>query len=106
MAEQRSTPVLDSVIVEEEVSFSLVELCRTCDAEPMLLIELVQEGVLEPQGSTPEDWQFSGHALRRARSALRLSRDLELGIAGVALALDLLDEIDMLRSRLRRTRSP
>ena len=34
--------------------------------------------------------------------ALRLTRDLELDPAGVALALDLLDEIAVLRTRLQR----
>ncbi len=36
------------------------------------------------------------------RRAQRLTRDLELGAVGVALVLDLLDEIDSLRARLRR----
>jgi chaperone modulatory protein CbpM len=32
---------------------------------------------------------------------MRLQRDLEMNLAGVALALDLLDEIESLRMRLR-----
>ncbi|MBL0087496.1 MAG: hypothetical protein IPP44_12660 [Ideonella sp.] len=43
-----------------------------------------------------------GPALRTARTALRLSRDLQLGVAGVALVLDLLAQNEALRSRLRR----
>jgi len=35
------------------------------------------------------------------RTAARLRRDLELDAAGIALALELLDEIDLLRARLR-----
>jgi chaperone modulatory protein CbpM len=38
--------------------------------------------------------------LRRARLAVRLERDLEVNLAGVALALDLLEEIDRLRRAL------
>jgi chaperone modulatory protein CbpM len=45
---------------------------------------------------------FSGCALLRARAALRLVRDLEVSVAGAALVLDLLDEIETLRARLRR----
>jgi len=36
--------------------------------------------------------------------ALRLSRDLEVNLAGIALALDLLDEITALKSRLEGAR--
>ncbi|MDT3678258.1 MAG: chaperone modulator CbpM [Burkholderiaceae bacterium] len=47
-------------------------------------------------------WRFSGSALRRARLATSLSRDLEVNPPGVALALDLIDEIDALRAMLHR----
>jgi chaperone modulatory protein CbpM len=47
-------------------------------------------------------WRFSGSSLRRARLALRLSQDLEVNAPGVALALDLMDEIEELRARLHR----
>ncbi|MBA3623039.1 MAG: MerR family transcriptional regulator [Methylibium sp.] len=90
------------VLVEEEMSFTFVELCRACRSDAAPLIALVDEGVLEPAGSGPDDWQFSGVSLRRARAAVRLVRDLELAPAGTALVLDLLDEIDALRSALRR----
>jgi chaperone modulatory protein CbpM len=62
----------------------------------------VTEGVLSPSGSSPEDWRFGGDSLRRAKTAAHLTHDLELNIAGVALALDLLDEIAELRTRIKR----
>ena len=36
----------------------------------------------------------------RARTALRLQRDLEINLPGVALALELLEELDRLRREL------
>ena len=42
---------------------------------------------------------LQGHG-RRARTAIRLQRDLDINLAGAALVLELLDEIDTLRSRL------
>lgn len=90
------------VIVEEEIRFTLVELCRASRADTEQVTALVEEGVLEPVGSGPDDWQFGGAALRRARAAMRLGRDLELNAAGTALVLGLLDEIEALKSRLRR----
>ena len=43
-------------------------------------------------------------ALRRARLAVRLERDLELNLAGVALAVELLEELAQLRRELRAKR--
>lgn len=81
---------------------TLVELCQACSAEQDYVLNWVLEGVLEPVGESPQNWRFTGESLRRARVALRLSRDLEINPAGVALALDLLDQIAMLRARLQR----
>lgn len=92
--------VLQGVVVEE-VSLTLHELCRASHAGVEQIQLWVVEGVLEPEGQTPEEWRFSGVALQRARRALRLTYDLDVNPAGVALALDLLDEIAVLESRLR-----
>jgi chaperone modulatory protein CbpM len=93
-----------AVIVETELQFSLAELCRACGVEAALLEALVHEGVLTPQGDTPMQWRFEGSILPRARKAVRLSADLELGASGAALVLELLEEIDALKSELRRIR--
>ena len=93
---------VEAQLVDADQWFSFVELCRICAAEPSLLIELVNEGVLEPTGSSPESWRFHGSTLRRARMALRMSRDLELGGAATALVLDLLEQIERLEASLRR----
>jgi len=94
--------VVDAVVVDETMQFSLAELCHACQAESARLIALVDEGVLQPAGQQPDEWRFSGSALRRARAALRLSRDLDLNVSGTALVLDLLDEIAALQAKLHR----
>lgn len=99
---EASPSVLYGTLVEETLELSLSELCHVCHAHREVVVTLVDEGVLQPRGERPQDWRFEGASLRRARTALRLARDLELEPAGVALALDLLDEIDALKSRLRR----
>lgn len=87
-------------VVEEEIHLTLVELCRACRAPEEHVIAWVVEGVLEPIGESPQDWRFTGPSLQRARLALWLTRDLEINPPGVALALDLFDEIAELRNRL------
>jgi len=91
-----------SPIVEEEIHLTLVELCHACSASEEHVIAWVFEGVLEPLGVAPPDWRFTGQSLRRARLALSLTRDLEINPPGVALALDLLDEISVLEAKLQR----
>ncbi len=88
------------LIVEEELQMSTSELCHAIGLEKECLIAWVQEGILSPIGSSQEDWRFAGDSLVRAKKALRLSRDLEINTPGVAMVLDLLDEISSLRSRL------
>lgn len=95
--------VVDATIVEDEVQFSLAELARACQTDSARLVALVEEGVLQPDGIGPDDWRFGGTALRRARAALRLSRDLDIDASATALVLDLLDEISTLRARLIRS---
>ena len=99
---QTNMTLIEGRVVEEQVQLTLIELCQACSAEQEHVLTWVFEGVLEPAGNSPQDWRFGGESLRRARLALRLSRDLEINAAGVALALDLLDEIAVLRARLQR----
>ena len=89
-------------VVEEEIHLTLAELCQACRASEAHVTAWVFEGVLEPVGNAPQDWRFPGPSLRRARLALWLTRDLELNPPGVALALDLFDEIAALQARLQR----
>jgi chaperone modulatory protein CbpM len=95
-------PAMHAVVVETDLQFSLPELSRACGAEITLLESLVHEGVLTPLADHPTQWRFEGSALSRARRAIRLQRDLELSVAGTALVLELLDEVDALKSQLRR----
>ena len=89
-------------VVEEDLQLTLAELCRACRAPEAQVHVWVVEGVLDPIGATPHEWRFAGASLRRARLAWRLSQDLDVNPPGVALALDLLDEIAELRAGLRR----
>jgi chaperone modulatory protein CbpM len=89
-------------VVEEDVHLSLSELCRACRAPEEQVRVWVVEGVLEPVGTSPQEWRFKGPSLRRARLALTLTRELDINAPGVALALDLMDEIAALRAGLRR----
>jgi chaperone modulatory protein CbpM len=89
-------------VVEEDLELTTLELCRACRTSEEQIEVWVFEGVLQPRGESRESWRFGGDSLARMRTAMRLMRDLELNTSGVALALDLLDRIAELESRLAR----
>ena len=86
---------------EIEYSFSLTEISHCCGVTAEEILVLVAEGVLSPQGESQREWQFGSGDLGRALSALRLEHDLGVNPAGAALAVDLLDEVQQLRDRVR-----
>ncbi len=94
--------LLSGQVLEEEVEFTLAELCRACQLPAERILDLVDEGVVEPLGRDPASWRFRGISVRRVRCARRLEQDLGVNIAGAALALELLEENERLRARLRR----
>ena len=83
-------------VVEEQVEFTLVELCRSCAADDALVAELVAHGLLEPAGAGPDTWCFSGASLAMTRRAQRLVDDLGVNAAGAAVAIELMERIDRL----------
>lgn len=99
---QPDQPLLTGTLLDEECELSLRELASACGVSAEILIEMVDEGMLEPRGSDPLAWRFSPSALKRARTALHLQEDLGVNLAGAALVVDLLDEIRRLRHELAR----
>jgi chaperone modulatory protein CbpM len=87
--------------VIEEDSLTLGQLCRACCVHADWIISLVEESIIEPQGEDIRLWRFSGASLVRARSALRLQRDLGVNLAGIALVLDLMEELESLRAQMK-----
>jgi chaperone modulatory protein CbpM len=96
---------LPGEIFEEYAVLSIEELCRLCAVDRTCIVEFVEEGVLKVAEVEASQWRFPGSALGRARKALRLQRDLELNLPGVALALELLEELEQLRRERQAPRS-
>ena len=95
---------ITGVIFDQSAILSIKDLSRMCQVDERHIVEFVEEGVLTTVEVNTTEWHFSGAALRRARLALRLERDLELNLAGVALALELMDELENLRRELKARR--
>lgn len=99
------SPTLSGTIIDDAMELTLDEVCRACATHAEMITRMVEEGILEPRGSEPATWQFPGTALRRIQITVRLQRDLQIDLGGVALAVDLLEEIHELRARVRTLES-
>ena len=93
-------------ILEESGEITLAELSRTCRVHAEWVVELVEEGVVEPLPAQGRQWRFSAASIVRVQKANRLQRDLGVNLAGTALVLDLLDKIEALEARLRGVAQP
>lgn len=89
--------ILMGQLLDESLEFELAEFCRVCRANEDFIAALVAEGVIEPRGEDRPQWRFTGRSVRRTQVAVRLYNDLDVNLPGVALALDLLEEIERLR---------
>jgi chaperone modulatory protein CbpM len=93
----------------DRLVLTLRDLCVATGVKAELAIELVSIGVIQARGAGPDTWVFDLRALERSRRAVRLHHDLGIDWAGLALALDLLEELERLRERvelLERSRGP
>lgn len=89
--------ILMGQLLDESLELEFEEFCRICHASEEFVAALVAEGVIEPRGEERMLWRFTGRSVRRTQVAVRLHHDLDVNLPGVALALDLLEEIDRLR---------
>lgn len=94
------TEIFNGIVVDIHSEFTLAELSHACGVSAEWIVELVDAGILEPVDFSGR-WRFSGISMFRIHKVQRLQRDLGVNLAGAALALELLDEIEQLRRRLR-----
>ncbi|MEX1665958.1 chaperone modulator CbpM [Zhongshania arctica] len=73
------------------------ELCRTAELPEHFVLEIVEHGIVEPHGDSPDQWVFSTHMVMQTKKAVRLHQDLQIDWSGIALAISLLEEIEQLR---------
>ena len=88
--------------VLEGASLTITQVCAVCAIEEEWIVRHVEEGLFSVSGATVTEWRFSSADLRRAQRMRALERDFEAAPELAALMADMLEEIDGLRSRLRR----
>ncbi len=85
---------------ENDFELSIQEIHYSLGVDSHFIQELIDEGILKTRVGQSEQWRFSDKELYRIRQVLRLKQDLGINIAGAALALDLLSEIERLHHLL------
>ena len=87
--------------IHSNAAFTVEDLCRACAVTSVFVQEMVHEGAIDPvQGEEPANWRFTEVEVHHITVASRLHRDLGVNLAGAALALQLLDEVETLRAQL------
>lgn len=84
------------------VQLDMERFCEEANIPATYVIEIVEHGIIEPQGHAPDAWRFEDYELLIAKRAAKLHKDLELEWEGVALALDLIEEVQQLRAENQR----
>lgn len=84
--------------IDYTVTFNLDDTCHAIGSEDSLVYAIVEHGIVEPEGDTPQDWIFNLDMICTAKRALRLQRDLHLDWSSIAMVLSLLEERDRLRN--------
>lgn len=120
---------LSGTVLDEQNALTLTEISQACAVQTEYIIELVEEGLItpavspeaspgmspqtspqirpderpqsSPEAHEPYSWRFTGVHMRHVRIASHLQSDLGVNLAGVGLALQLLDEVEALRTRLK-----
>ena len=89
---------------EPTVTFTLREVCERGGCHAEFVIKLVNYGVIAPVEESLEArlWLFDLQTLARLRKAQRLQRDLKMNIPGLAMSLELLDEVTEMRREVDR----
>ncbi len=88
-------------IVDETIQYRLKDVCEVCGVHAERVVEMVEAGIIDARGDKPTMWRFSAVSVMRSSKALRLQRDLEINIPGLAVTLDLLDEVESLRAQVQ-----
>ena len=98
---KNSHELITATLVDDDQLLTLADLCRACGVHAEVITDMIEYGIIEPSGDVAAKWQFTGGCLWRVTTVVHLQRDLEVNLAGAALALDLIEEVRELRRQVR-----
>jgi chaperone modulatory protein CbpM len=101
MMKESGEIILTGIMLDETTTFTLAEVRKRFDLRDEILQEMLAEGLIEAKKQiAQQEILLDLAAIRRIESALHLQEDLGVNIPGAALVLDLVAELDMMRTEL------
>ncbi|CDG56124.1 conserved hypothetical protein [Halomonas sp. A3H3] len=98
-------PIVSGELIDE-ATLSLEELARACAVDTEWVVERIESGLLADGSPYVASWRFTSYDLTRARRLCQLERDFEAAPELAALAVDLIEENQRLKERLRAAGLP
>ncbi|MFA6303212.1 MAG: chaperone modulator CbpM [Legionella sp.] len=92
--------IITGVIIEETVTYSVVEVCDRYHIPEQLVEEMIEHGLFDVPSNNVKTLVLHQKDLQKIESAMRLHQDLGINLPGVALALDLLEQLENLSKEL------
>ncbi len=89
----------------EEALFVISVAARLADVHPQTLRMYERRGLICPRRTTRKRRMYSERDVERLRRIQRMTQEMGLNLAGVELALDLLDKLESLQQELEQERS-
>lgn len=101
---ERNSVLTVEVMDSDGSTFTLHEVCERGECHAEFVIKLVSYGIIAPVEPAREarQWLFDVGALARLHKARRLQRDLKMNLPGLAMSLELLDEVQDMRREVER----
>jgi chaperone modulatory protein CbpM len=87
----------------EDACLTIEELAGACAVTQEWIASHVRDGLLQAEGELPDQWRFTSHTLWRVQQLRIFEQEFEAVPELAALVADLLEEIDAMRARLRRS---
>ena len=84
---------------------SFEEFCDTMQLPSETVFEIIEQGIVDPDGDAPENWTFDANMITVTKRACRLHRDFGIDWSGIALAVRLIDELEQVREENKQLRS-
>jgi len=91
---------IEAQIVDENISFDLNHFAEACGQSPEWVLQLLEYDIL-PDRPDERVHQFFGEDVTIALRAYRLQRDFNASLTAVAMMLDLIDEVQHLRRKVK-----
>ncbi len=90
-------------MTDDDACLTVEQLCSVCALERDWLVVRVREGLIPAMGESDADWRFTTAILSRVRRMRDIERSFDAAPELAALVADMLEEMDTLRARLRRS---